>query len=41
MGAPGADSSAWERAGATWWIVDFPDPVAVGTVADVIADGPG
>jgi alkanesulfonate monooxygenase SsuD/methylene tetrahydromethanopterin reductase-like flavin-dependent oxidoreductase (luciferase family) len=40
MGAPGAESRGWEAAGATWWIVDFPDPVDPETVAGLIADGP-
>ncbi len=40
MGEPGTSSSEWERAGATWWIVDFPDPVDPEAVAALIADGP-
>jgi alkanesulfonate monooxygenase SsuD/methylene tetrahydromethanopterin reductase-like flavin-dependent oxidoreductase (luciferase family) len=40
MGEPGTSSTAWERAGATWWIVDFPDPVDPESVAALIADGP-
>jgi alkanesulfonate monooxygenase SsuD/methylene tetrahydromethanopterin reductase-like flavin-dependent oxidoreductase (luciferase family) len=40
MGEPGTDWSGWERAGATWWIVDFPDPVDLETIAGIIADGP-
>ena len=39
-GPPGTDPGGWKRAGATWWIIDFPDPVDPETVAAVIADGP-
>jgi alkanesulfonate monooxygenase SsuD/methylene tetrahydromethanopterin reductase-like flavin-dependent oxidoreductase (luciferase family) len=40
MGEPGTSSSEWERAGATWWVVDFPDPVDPEAVAALIAAGP-
>jgi alkanesulfonate monooxygenase SsuD/methylene tetrahydromethanopterin reductase-like flavin-dependent oxidoreductase (luciferase family) len=42
VGPPaGADPSPWARAGATWWLPEFPPGVSLDEVRGVLRDGPG
>ena len=39
---PGTDPSPYAKAGATWWLVEFPwDTVSVDRARGVLRDGPG
>jgi hypothetical protein len=39
---PGTDPAPYAKAGATWWLVEFPwDTVSVDRVRGVLRDGPG
>jgi alkanesulfonate monooxygenase SsuD/methylene tetrahydromethanopterin reductase-like flavin-dependent oxidoreductase (luciferase family) len=42
VGPPaGADPAPWARAGATWWLPEFPPGVSLDEVRGVLRDGPG